>query len=225
MLHQKTRCAAPWWTSMDATPMLVVPSCEDQLLSCTHISTFCLSLLIKVIPGGSSSGQSVPVMLLFIKWCSVSLQSEHVLCSADASVHEACRETLLLLKDYLVQASRPSLVDLTCSIVGRVLGQQEFMLRSSRVPLWSWAAVRHMDALVQLYCELAQKVSCKFDNNVCRQAAGLSLLVLIVYSCKGQPLLVLHRCFLNCLVTPAGNQCISSRLSAENSWQPAGSQQ
>lgn len=79
---------------------------------------------------------------------------------ADASIHEACREALLLLRDFLVQASRPHLVDLTCSMIGRALGQQEYMLRSSRVALWSWPAVRHMDALVQLYTELMRQVSC-----------------------------------------------------------------
>lgn len=77
---------------------------------------------------------------------------------ADASVHEACREALLLLTTYLADASRPGLVDTVCTVLGSTLGQLEHMLRCARVSLWSWAAVGHMDALVQLYTELVQQV-------------------------------------------------------------------
>lgn len=78
---------------------------------------------------------------------------------ADDSVHEACREVLLLLKDVLVNSADSSLTEAACTMMGRVLGQQEYMLRTSRVSLWSRAAVRHMDALVQLYAALVNQVS------------------------------------------------------------------
>eukprot|EP00775_Hariotina_reticulata_P006738 gene6738-6958_t len=76
----------------------------------------------------------------------------------DTSIHTACREVLLLLRDYLRYSRRPTLVDTACSVVGRALAQQEHMLRSNRVALWSWPAVLHLDALVQLYAEMVLQV-------------------------------------------------------------------
>lgn len=74
-------------------------------------------------------------------------------------MHAACRDALLLLRDYLLLLGLPGLVETTCCVLGHALGQLEHMLRATRVPLWSWDAVQHMDALVQVYLALAGKVS------------------------------------------------------------------
>jgi hypothetical protein len=44
--------------------------------------------------------------------------------------------------------------------MGRALAQVEHVLRGSRVSLWGWPAVQAMDALVQVYTELAKQVCC-----------------------------------------------------------------
>jgi hypothetical protein len=91
---------------------------------------------------------------------------------ADTSIHTACREVLLLLRDYLRYSRRPTLVDTACSVVGRALAQQEHMLRSNRVALWSWPAVLHLDALVQLYAEMVvQVIGIIIPDEYCLSAA------------------------------------------------------
>jgi hypothetical protein len=65
---------------------------------------------------------------------------------------------LLLLRDYLHNAARTHVAEAACVAMGPALAQVEHMLRGSRVVLWSWPAVQAMDALVQVYVELAKQV-------------------------------------------------------------------
>jgi hypothetical protein len=69
-----------------------------------------------------------------------------------------CAELLLLLRDYLRASQQPQLADTACRMLGGVLGQQEHLLRSTRLEHWSVEAVVHMDALVQLYTQLLGQV-------------------------------------------------------------------
>jgi hypothetical protein len=69
-----------------------------------------------------------------------------------------CRDVLLLLRDYLHNAARTHVAEAACVIIGHALAQVEQLLRGSRVVLWSWPAVQAMDALVQVYVEMAKQV-------------------------------------------------------------------
>jgi hypothetical protein len=69
---------------------------------------------------------------------------------------------LLLLRDYLCASARPQVAEAACVEMGRALAQVEHVLRGSRVSLWGWPAVQAMDALVQVYAELAKQVCCPF---------------------------------------------------------------
>jgi hypothetical protein len=79
--------------------------------------------------------------------------------SNSSSLFEECRDVLLLLRDYLHSTARAHVAEAACVDMGRALGQVEHMLRGSRVVLWGWPAVQAMDALVQVYVELAKQVT------------------------------------------------------------------
>lgn len=73
-------------------------------------------------------------------------------------MYEECRDVLLLLHGYLRTAAIPHIAEAACVEMGRALAHVEHVLRASRVSLWAWPAVQAMDALVQVYAELAQQV-------------------------------------------------------------------
>lgn len=87
--------------------------------------------------------------------------------------HADCAELLLLLRDYLRASQQPQLADTACRMLGGVLGQQEHLLRCTRLEHWSLEAVVHMDALIQLYTQLLGQVGlCREGPSMVWQLAG-----------------------------------------------------
>jgi hypothetical protein len=90
--------------------------------------------------------------------CRPCAQHQHPpLPCADAAGHAGCGELLALLAAFL-RVSPRALADTACNMLAGELVRQEHVLRAVRMAHWSWAAMQHMDGLVQVYAALLTQV-------------------------------------------------------------------
>lgn len=77
----------------------------------------------------------------------------------DSATLLACRDSLLLLRDYINAIHNSRVLDAVCNVAGEALIKVEKMVRDlGRVKLWPWPAVQVIDALIQLLTEMLMQV-------------------------------------------------------------------